>query len=105
MIKRFRSKVVEIEAVQLCWKNWQFVCDFLGDIINESNPGRYSPKVSDTCNECPSVMDGGWIELTIPTLEGPMIANHGDWIVKGLKGEFYPVKPDIFAMKYEEVNG
>jgi len=37
----------------------------------------------------------------IPTLEGPMRAEVGDWIIKGIKGEFYPCKPDIFAATYE----
>ena len=37
----------------------------------------------------------------IPTLEGEHIICPGDWVVKGVKGEFYPVKPDIFAETYE----
>lgn len=41
--------------------------------------------------------------MLIKTLEGNMLADPGDWIVKGVKGEFYPVKPDIFAETYEEV--
>lgn len=41
--------------------------------------------------------------LRIQTLEGNMLASHGDWIVKGVAGEFWPVKPDIFAQTYEEV--
>lgn len=41
--------------------------------------------------------------LIIRTLEGNHIANPGDWIIKGVKGEFYPCKPDIFAMTYESV--
>lgn len=41
--------------------------------------------------------------LCIATLEGEMTASVGDWIIKGVKGEFYPCKPDIFAMTYEEV--
>jgi hypothetical protein len=39
--------------------------------------------------------------LAIPTLEGEMLASPGDWIIKGIKGEFYPCKPDIFAATYE----
>jgi hypothetical protein len=39
--------------------------------------------------------------LTIHTLEGPMRADSGDYIIKGLRGEFYPCKPDIFALNYE----
>lgn len=39
--------------------------------------------------------------LIIPTLEGNMTASPGDWIIKGVKGEFYPCKPDIFETTYE----
>jgi hypothetical protein len=39
--------------------------------------------------------------MCIPTLEGTHTASAGDWIVKGVQGEFYPCKPDIFAMTYE----
>jgi len=38
---------------------------------------------------------------TIQTLEGPMTASIGDWIIKGVKGEIYACKPDVFAMTYE----
>ncbi len=48
----------------------------------------------------------GWTgnpeKLTIPTLEGEMTASKGDYIIKGVQGEFYPCKPDIFAATYEE---
>src|SRR5438105_4286987 len=43
--------------------------------------------------------------LVIHTLEGDMTAQEGDWIIKGVKGEFYPCKPDIFAATYEPVEG
>ena len=39
----------------------------------------------------------------IRTLEGDMVANAGDWIVRGVKGEYYPCKPEIFEKTYEEV--
>ncbi len=39
--------------------------------------------------------------MTIPTLEGEHTASMGDWIIQGVKGEFYPCKPDIFEMTYE----
>jgi len=42
-------------------------------------------------------------ELVIFTLEGDMFASIGDYIIKGVQGEFYPCKPDIFALTYEEV--
>lgn len=41
--------------------------------------------------------------LVIPTLEGDMTANPGDYIIKGVKGEFYPCKPDIFEATYDLV--
>ena len=39
----------------------------------------------------------------IITLEGPMLVRYGDWVICGVKGEFYPCKPDIFAATYEKV--
>ena len=40
--------------------------------------------------------------LKVSTLEGPMIASHGDYIIKGIKGEFYPCKPDVFRATYDD---
>jgi hypothetical protein len=37
----------------------------------------------------------------IETLEGDMLANYGDWIIKGINGEFYPCKPEIFVATYD----
>jgi hypothetical protein len=42
-----------------------------------------------------------YVAIEITTLEGTMSAEVGDWIIKGVKGEFYPCKPDIFEMTYE----
>ena len=42
-------------------------------------------------------------EMEIETLEGVMKADKGDWIIKGVKGELYPCKPDVFEMTYEKV--
>jgi len=94
---KFRKKPVVIEAVQLTWKTWCDVCDFLGSIISDENLGRQG-EASDACGE-----DGPYINLTIPTLEGDHTALHGDWIIKGVAGEFYPCKPDIFEKTYEYV--
>jgi len=46
-----------------------------------------------------------WVNgvFIIPTLEGDHTANVGDWIIKGVAGEFYPCKPDIFKQTYEPV--
>lgn len=43
------------------------------------------------------------VGIAIDTLEGTMIVDYGDYIIKGVKGEFYPCKPDIFEQTYEEV--
>lgn len=48
-----------------------------------------------------SYANGGQWLLEIGTLEGRMTAMPGDWIIKGVKGEFYPCKPDVFAATYE----
>lgn len=45
------------------------------------------------------------IEMFIATLEGIMTARLGDYIIRGIKGEVYPCKPDIFEMTYEQVEG
>ena len=42
-------------------------------------------------------------EMVIQTLEGPMHASVGDWIITGIRGEEYPCKPDVFDRTYEEV--
>lgn len=41
--------------------------------------------------------------LVIHTLEGTMTVSVGDWVIRGVQGEYYPCKPDIFAATYEEV--
>jgi len=43
-------------------------------------------------------------KIIIHSLKGDHFANVGDWIIKGIKGEFYPCKPDIFEKTYEKVN-
>jgi hypothetical protein len=96
---KFRKKPVEIEAVQVSWKTWNEVCAFVGDVISAKNPARSATGFSETCGEL-----APYIEFTIPTLEGDMIAKHGDWIIKGVKGELYPCKPDIFAATYDAVS-
>lgn len=57
------------------------------NVVMKSAPNRYA----DT--EIP------WVE----TLEGGHIVTPGDWIIRGVKGEFYPCKPDIFALTYDPV--
>jgi len=77
---KYRKKPVVIEAVRFNGTNHDAIADFC------------SPH---------SIKVGGGFTLLIPTLEGEYTANTGDWIIKGIKGEVYPCKPDIFAATYE----
>ncbi len=86
---KFRKKPIVIEAVQLRRDTWDEMCEFVG---------------IGYLTELQGNLDGKTMELDIPTLEGVMRANEGDWIIRGVKGEFYPCKPDIFRETYEEVN-
>lgn len=95
---RYRKKPVTVEAVRLSWRTWNEVCGFVGHIVNPARPARYADDCSDDCGE-----SGPYIELDIPTSEGTMRAMHGDWIIRGTKGELYPCKPDVFAEVYEPV--
>lgn len=56
--------------------------------------------VCDMEHSCTMEFNGAFV---IPTLEGELYASVNDWIIRGVKGEFYPCKPDIFAATYEPV--
>lgn len=91
-MKKYRKKPVVIEAVQLRWDTWQEMCDHAG--VGKLEDGK------------PQGIEGlpdNRIGMSIPTLEGVMTADENDWIIKGVKGEIYPCKPDIFEATYEEV--
>jgi hypothetical protein len=87
---RFRKKPVVIDAVQWTGENVDEVNAFCG----EGGLTRLRPELNDG-----SESHRVWIK----TPEGTMAADVGDWIIKGVKGEFYPCKPDIFALTYESV--
>jgi len=88
---KFRKKPVVIEA-----KQWDGSLHST-EIITQWCGGRYDyeAKPSDHTDVAE------WI--SIPTLEGVMKAIPGDWIIKGVAGEFYPCKPEIFKATYEEI--
>ena len=79
MIKKYTKKPVEVEAIQL---NFNTVTECL-----KFSGGKLNPKNGD---------------FEIQTLEGVMTAQSGDYIIKGIKGEFYPCKPGIFELSYSE---
>lgn len=96
MIKKYIKKPVEIEAIQLKEDNIIEVFDFL-DGANY----KETKSVEELEDFSQRMLEQGYIE--IETLEGIMKAGFGDYIIKGIKGEFYPCKPDIFQATYEEV--
>jgi hypothetical protein len=85
---KFRKKPVEIEAIQFTRLNWEEIKEF-------TNNTAFSLIIEKRI--------GGECSCIIPTLEGNMLANENDWIIKGVKGEFYPCKPDIFGLTYERI--
>lgn len=89
MAQKFRKMPVIVEAVR-----WDGSSRMAGSIIDWIERAGHSAKTD--------VLNGGHEVIFIETLEGTMFARGGDWIVKGVKGEFYPVAPDIFAETYEE---
>lgn len=77
---KFKKKPVIIEAVQFTGDNWEEVVHFINAPYKAFVEEQY---------------------LLIPTLEGDMRADKGDWIIRGIKGEYYPCKPDIFEQTYD----
>lgn len=91
---KYKKKPVVIEAIKL-ENNYNSIYDaveFVFSIGMESSIIGANATVKDVQER-----NG----LDIPTLEGTMHANFGDFIIKGVNGEFYPCKPDIFEKTYE----
>lgn len=78
---KYRKKPVVIEAIQLTPLNIEEIENFVGGDLGKDGKGN----------------------TVIATLEGAMICSMNDFIIKGIKGEFYPCKPDIFEATYEKV--
>lgn len=86
MVKRYTKKPVTVEAVQWTGDNRKDIWDFC------------------TLAYFNTDFETGDLHLMIQTLEGTMEASVGDYIIKGIKGEFYPCKPDIFLLTYDPVS-
>lgn len=84
---KFRSKVVEIEAIQ-----WKGKIEDFQEWIEDSKKGLPFTIIDPYTPSC---------SIRIKTLEGDMLASPNDWIIKGTEGEFYPCKPSVFERKYE----
>ena len=85
---KYRKKPVVIDAIQLTDES---IIEVINWITNYTNI------------EIDTDKDDNVIGIIIPTLEGEMKASIGDYIIKGIQGEFYPCKPEIFEQTYELV--
>lgn len=85
IVRKFRKKPVEIEAMRVASPYSAVTAWCGGQVLKGGISGN---KV---------------VGIFIDTLEGTMRAEIGDWIIRGVQGEFYPCKPDIFAQTYDEV--
>jgi hypothetical protein len=79
--RKFRKKIAVVEAVQWSGSNWHQVYDFAGHEVFTTSGN-----------------------LFVKTPDGTLGASPGDWIVKGVKGNFYPCPNDIFQEIWEEVD-
>ena len=115
--KRYRKKPVTIEAMEYgpttrevhaltCWMEGNLYPGLVGDATRPETL-RYSDQLPMDSSR----PDKGWYidpatgDLMIRTLEGDMRATCGDYIIRGVQGEFYPCRSDIFAVTYEAVEG
>ena len=90
---KYRKKPVVVDALQWDGTNFDEICNFMqkfyGSKLNYENMSEHASKTG---------------ELFIQSLEGVMRASKGDYIIKGIQGEFYPCKPDIFEVTYEKID-
>lgn len=91
---KYRKKPVVIEA-------WHFKKEFQNQVTVTIIP-KWVLNAMDS-GEIHVNRKGDFCTLEIKTLEGVMVAQPGDYVIQGVKGEIYPCKPDIFEMTYEPV--
>jgi len=96
-LREYRKKPVVIEAIRYTGKN-----DFEIEEWSRNSNGNRGIITSPVLEPREGNPTGAYLQ--IDTLEGIMTASPGDWIIKGVKGEFYPCKPDIFAVTYEQAD-
>lgn len=92
---KFRKKPIEIEALQFTG-NWF-------SVWTNDRPDWLSKAVHGGVLVYEAVGPGSIGVLRVLTSEGTMTASPDDWLIRGVKGELYPCKPDIFAATYEAV--
>jgi hypothetical protein len=95
-MKKYRKKPVVIEAIRWTGSNEIEIMDFVGKKLQVTSPPRQMEFDRD------DIPDSAYA-IIIPTDEGNMRADRNDFIIKGVRGEFYPCKPDVFEKTYEKV--
>lgn len=80
--RKFRKKPIEISAIQYTGMYTDEIKEFFGQTHHQFDPDK---------------------GILIPTLEGVMLAEPFDWIIRGVENEVYPCKPNIFQATYDEV--
>ena len=92
---KYRKKPIVVDAIQ-------WTCNNLNEVMNFiDSEFKYDPNTDYVTSKFIFCKDSK--RLQINTLEGTMLVSKGDYIIKGVKGEIYPCKPDIFEKSYEEV--
>ena len=91
---KYTKKPVTIEAIQWDGLNLHEIIEFVGSSLDYS--------ICDTAWEIG--VGPPYVDMTIHTLEGDHKVSVGDYVIKGVAGEFYPCKPDIFKQTYDHVN-
>ena len=79
---------MDVEAIQFTRLNWEEIQQFTN---NTAHTLVIERRINGKCT------------CVIPTLEGEHIASENDYIIRGVKGEFYPCKPDVFELTYEKI--
>ena len=95
MIKNYRKKPVVIRAVLWTGENLLQVVRFMGQEVNME-----CSVTSEKWHLYTNIVHSNGLKIS--TLEGEMNADIGDYIIKGVKGEYYPCKPDVFELTYED---
>ena len=86
---KFRKKPVEVEAVPV------------RELLSVDQDRRVPSWAIDAINSGTLALRGEKSEVKVITMEGNMVGSVDDWIIRGVKGELYPCKPDIFTATYE----
>lgn len=94
---KFRTKTIEIEAIRFEYTKdgIEKLKEFCGDALGNVNKNRHPSAKGEA--EIGTLEDGTYLKVK-------HFATEGDWVIKGIQGEFYPCKPDIFEATYEPID-